>query len=194
MGVYPRQPVLRVGGAGMTVVENGATEQRTMLRKSGKQLFMDEIDQLTTSGPGHTDLAEIGNVGQSELLSTCELLGGGTLRISRDTGCDLLTREGSSRATGLLRDNCPRVCCFRVSCTLWCPWRWRDSDGSDVSDKTNQKLYTGRRLVRAALKLATQLLDTRGLFVWEWPRGCQAWALPEMKMFQTADVFCSGCP
>ena len=81
MGVCPRQPVLRVGGAGMTVVENRATEQRTMLRKSGKQLFMDEIDQLTTSGPGHTDLAEIGNVGHSELLSTCELLGGRTLRI-----------------------------------------------------------------------------------------------------------------
>ena len=56
---------------------------------------MDEVDQLTTSEAGHTDLAEIGNVGQSELLSTCELLGGRTLRISRDTGCDLLTREGS---------------------------------------------------------------------------------------------------
>ena len=38
-------------------------QQRMMLRKSGKQLFMDEIDQLTTSEAGHTDLAEIGNVG-----------------------------------------------------------------------------------------------------------------------------------
>ena len=45
------------------------------MRKSGKQLFMDEINQLTTSEAGHIDLAEIGNVGQSELLSTCELLG-----------------------------------------------------------------------------------------------------------------------
>ena len=39
-------------------------------------------------------------------------------------------------------------------------------------------------MVRAALKLATQLLDTGGHLVWEWPRGCQAWELPEMKMFQ----------
>ena len=37
-------------------------QQRAMLRKSGKQLFMDEIDQLTTSDDGHTDLAEVGNV------------------------------------------------------------------------------------------------------------------------------------
>ena len=49
--------------------------------KTGKQLFMDEYDQLTTGAAGHTDLAEIGNVGQSELLSTSELLGGRTLRI-----------------------------------------------------------------------------------------------------------------
>ena len=39
--------------------------------------------------------------------------------------------------------------------------------------------------MRAALKFVTQLLDTGGLFVWKWPRGCQAWELPEMKMFQT---------
>ena len=45
-----------------------------MLRKNGKQLF--KIDQLTTSEAGHADLAEIGTVGQSEILSTCELLGG----------------------------------------------------------------------------------------------------------------------
>ena len=56
-----------------------------------------------------------------------------------------------------------------------------DGRDSDVSDKTNQKLCRGRRLVRAAVKFATQLLDTGGLFVWEWPRGCQAWELPEMK-------------
>ena len=49
-------------------------QQRAMLRKNGKQLF--KIDQLTTSEAGHADLAEIGNVGQSEILSTCELLGG----------------------------------------------------------------------------------------------------------------------
>ena len=55
-------------------------QQRTMLRKSGKQLFMDEIDQLTTNEAGHTDVAEIGILGQSELSSTCELLGGRTLR------------------------------------------------------------------------------------------------------------------
>ena len=59
---------------------------------------MDEIDQLTTNEAGHTDLAEIGSMGQSEVLSTCELLGGRTLQISRDAGCDLLTREGRSRA------------------------------------------------------------------------------------------------
>ena len=119
-----------------------------MLRKSGKQLFMDEFDQLTTSEAGHTDLAEIRNFGQSALLSTFELLGGRTLQISRDTGCDLLTREGSCRAAGLLRDNCPTVCWFRVSCALWCPWGWRDSD---VSDKTNQKLHRERRLSRAKI-------------------------------------------
>ena len=155
-----------------------SVQQRATLLKSGKQLSIDEIDQLTTGEAGHTDLAEIGNVGQIELLSTSELLGGRTLRISRDTGCDLLTRERSSRAAGLLRDNCPTVCWFRVSCALRCPWRWRDSD---VSDKTNQKLHRGRRLVRAALKLAAQLLDRGGLFVWERPRGCQAWELPEMS-------------
>ena len=81
-------------------------QQRSVLRKSGKQLFLDEIDQLTTGAAGHVDLAEIGNVGQSELLSTCELFGGRTLRISRDKGC-----EGSSRAARLLRHNCPTVRC-----------------------------------------------------------------------------------
>ena len=101
-------------------------QQRAMLRKSGQQLFMNEVDQLTTNEAGHTDLAKIGNVGHSELLSTCELLGGRTLRVSRHTGCDLLTRDGSSGAAGLLRDSCPTVCLFRVSCALWCPWRWRD--------------------------------------------------------------------
>ena len=110
-------------------------QQRSVLRKSGKQLFMGEIDQLTTGVARHADLAETGNVG----LSTCELLGGRTLRISRDTGCHLLTREGSSGAARLLRDNCP--------------WRWRDSD---ARDKTNQKLHRGRMLVQAALKSATQ--------------------------------------
>ena len=30
---------------------------------------MDEVDQLTTIEAGHADLAEIGNAGQSELLS-----------------------------------------------------------------------------------------------------------------------------
>ena len=142
---------------------------------------MDEYEQLTTSEVERTDLAEIGNAGHNALLSTCELLGGRTLQISRDTGCDLLTRERSSRKAGLLRDNGPTVCWFRVSCALWCPWRWKDSD---ASERTYQKLHRGRRLIRAALQLATQLLDTGGLFVWEWPRGCQACELPEMKMFQ----------
>ena len=109
-------------------------QQRAMLRKSAKQLFMDEIDQLTTNEAGHTDLAEIGSMGQSELLSTCELLGGRTLQISRDTGCDLLTREGRSRAVDLLRDHCPTVCWFRISCALWCPWRW----GVTVTSTTEQ--------------------------------------------------------
>ena len=90
-------------------------QQRTTLRKSGKQLFVDESDQLTTSEAGHTDLAEIGNVGEGELLSACELLGGRTLRISRDTGCDLLTREVSSGAASLLTDNCPTVSWFHPS-------------------------------------------------------------------------------
>ena len=49
--------------------------QRAVLRKSGKQLFIDEIDELTTGAVGHRHLAEIGNVGRSELFSTCELLG-----------------------------------------------------------------------------------------------------------------------
>ena len=34
-------------------------QQRAMLLKSGKQLFMDEYDQLTTGEAGRTDLAEI---------------------------------------------------------------------------------------------------------------------------------------
>ena len=37
-------------------------QHRTMLRKSGKQLFMNEVDQLRTHEAGHIDLAEIGNV------------------------------------------------------------------------------------------------------------------------------------
>ena len=63
-------------------------------------------------------------MGQSELLSTCELLGGRTLRISRETGCDLLTREGSSGAAGLLRDKCltvllvPSFLCAMVSVAM----------------------------------------------------------------------------
>ena len=85
-------------------------QQRAMLRKSEHQLFM-EIDQLTTNEAGHTDLAEIGNVDQSEPLSACELLGG-------HSGCDLLTREGSSGTAGLLRDNSPTVRWFWVSCAL----------------------------------------------------------------------------
>ena len=45
-------------------------QQRAMLRKSGKQLSVDEIDQLTTcqARHAHTDLPEIGNVGQSKAL------------------------------------------------------------------------------------------------------------------------------
>ena len=106
---------------------------------------MDEIDQLTTNEVGRADLAEIGNVGQSELLSTCELLGGRTLRISRAPGCDLLTREREFLGS------------WSAQRQLAGPWRCRDSD---VGDKTHQKLYQGRRLFRAALKPATHLLDT----------------------------------
>ena len=50
-------------------------QQRATLWKNGKQLFVDEVDQLTTNEAGHTDLAGICNVGQSELLSTCKLAG-----------------------------------------------------------------------------------------------------------------------
>ena len=50
--------------------------QRALLQKSAKQLFMDGIDRLTTKQAGHVNLADIGCVGQSELLSTCEVLGG----------------------------------------------------------------------------------------------------------------------
>ena len=51
-------------------------QQRTMLRKSGKQFFIDETDQLTTSEAGHTDLAEIGNVSclEAELCESQEIL------------------------------------------------------------------------------------------------------------------------
>ena len=51
-------------------------QQRTMLRKSGKQFFMDETDQLTTSEAGHTDLAEIGNVSclEAEQCESQEIL------------------------------------------------------------------------------------------------------------------------
>ena len=73
-------------------------QQRTMLRKSGKQLFVEEVDQLTTkrswtyrSGWRSETWAK------ASFVSTCELLGGGSLRSSQYTGCDLLTHEGSSR-------------------------------------------------------------------------------------------------
>ena len=151
-----------------------------MRRKSGRQLSMDEVDQLTTSEAGHTDLAEIGNMGQSELLSTCKLLG--TLRISRGSGCELLTRKGSSRTADLLRENCPTGCWFRISCASWCPWRWKKSVTSTTKQIRSCKEEEG--CTRAALKLATQLLDTGGLFVRERPRGCQTLELHEMKMFQ----------
>ena len=59
-------------------------QQRTMLRKTGGQYLMDEIDQLTTSEARHTDLAEIGH---------CDWRTN-TAILTRDTGCDLLTREG----------------------------------------------------------------------------------------------------
>ena len=113
-------------------------QHRAMLRKSGNQLFMDEVHQL------------------------------------RRVSC---LEDESSGAVGLPRDNCPPLSWFQVSCALWCPWRRRDSH---VSDKINQKVYRGRRLVRATLKLATQLLDTGGLSVWECSRSCQAWKLPDV--------------
>ena len=40
-------------------------QQRSMMGKIGKQLFMDETDQLTPNEAGHTDLAGIGNVGRA---------------------------------------------------------------------------------------------------------------------------------
>ena len=43
-------------------------QERSMLRKSEKQLFIDEIDQLTTSEDGRVDLAEIGHWGRTELF------------------------------------------------------------------------------------------------------------------------------
>ena len=102
-----------------------------MLRKSGKQLFMDEFDQLTTSEAGHTDLAEIVNVGTKRaFVHSSAAWRTNTANCTR-TGCDLLTCEGSSRAADLLRDNCPTVCWFRVSCALCCPWRWRECEVSD---------------------------------------------------------------
>ena len=93
----------------------------------------------------------------------------------------MLTSEGSAIAAELLRDNCPTVCWFRVACDLWCPSKWRERNGTD---RTPQKQYEGRRLVREALKLVKQLVDTGGLFVWEWPRGCQAQRLPEIQLLR----------
>ena len=132
---------------------------------------MDGVDKLATNQAGDVDLVEVRSVGQSELLSACEVLGGRALRISREKECDLLTSEGCARAAELLRDNCPTAGWFRVPCGLWCSWTWRDSNGTD---RTPQKLYKGRRLVREALKLVKQLVDTSCLFVLECPRGCLA--------------------
>ena len=70
------------------------------LRKSGKQLFMDEIDQLTMAKV-HQILAETGATGGSEALSTREALGGQTLR---GTDRDLLTRAGRVPAVRLLEE------------------------------------------------------------------------------------------
>ena len=111
--------------------------ERALLRKSAKQLFMGEIEELTTQQAGHIDLEEIGSAGQSELLSFCELLGGRTLGHSRETECDMLTSEGSARAASLLRDTCLAICEFRVPCGLWCPWRWRHrQDASEAAQRT----------------------------------------------------------
>ena len=97
--VWPRGRTARPGETSGTCASDGSTteddsevqcnlktmneRQRAMLRKSGKQLFMDEID-LTTNEAGHTDLAEIGKVGQSELLSTRGLPGGRTHPVSHE--------------------------------------------------------------------------------------------------------------
>ena len=117
-----------------------------------------------TEQAGHTARAEIGNVGQSELLCP---LGGRTLRIFRETSCDMLTREGSARTAGPAHRQLPDS--LLVPSFLWLLVSARGTGGSVV-----KKLYRGRRLVPGALKLAWQLLDTVGFLEWKWPRGCQA--------------------
>ena len=48
-------------------------QQRSVLRRSHRELFMDEICQLTTGAAGHVDLAEIGNMGLSEIFFACDV-------------------------------------------------------------------------------------------------------------------------
>ena len=87
-------------------------QQRAMLQKSGKQLLMDIRiwPRLATWD-------------KSELLSTCGLLGGRILRISRHTGCDLLTRgecQGSESAHRRVPDSLlvPSFVCSVVSVAI----------------------------------------------------------------------------
>ena len=65
---------------------------------------MDGVYKRATNQARDVDLVEVRSVGQSELLSACEVLGGRTLRISREKECDLLTSEGCARAAELLSD------------------------------------------------------------------------------------------
>ena len=80
-------------------------QQLALLKTSGLQPFMDEVNQLTDA-----------------FLNTCEALGRQTLPVSRETGCDQMTPEGSSGAARVLEENCPTVCWHRVFCSLWSPW------------------------------------------------------------------------
>ena len=102
-------------------------------------------------------LREIGAYGRSEPKATCEALGGKGLRVSRETGCDLLTCEGNSRATQSIKKSCPTVSWFRIACSssfLWC----RTDKHRDL--RRQQRAHKERR--RAAVKHSTLEVSSCG--------------------------------
>ena len=99
--------------------EHAERVTESSVAKECNAALADGVDKLATNQARDVNLVEVRSVGQSELLSACEVLGGRTLRISREKECDLLKSDGCARAAELLRDNCPTAGWFRVPCGLW---------------------------------------------------------------------------
>ena len=177
---------LRVGNSSSESLHKAGTSgssrcpSQTVLR-SERHLLMDEVVQLTKNKTGRQVLAEIGVHGRSELTATCEALRGKALRISRETGCDLLTRDANAGETHMLGAHCPTVR-FILECVFVLVPVAMDRQNRHL--RLRHRLQEGRRLIRAALKLTAQALNPGGLNVWEWPRACLAWQFPDTQQRQ----------